>query len=232
MTQTTLLPEMDVQPRVRRSTYIADQLKGWMTSGQLKPGTRLPTEEQLCKHFQVSRTTLREAIQMLRVSGLLKVTPGRGSYVQLPNLENALADFALFSRYGGVNAEEVNQLRLLLERSLIEAACKAPTEKKKEIYNHVLNRHASSQEAEEAERQWHLSLAQACDNTLAYHMLSALLMMQQHERQLKFEDQDEILRTIQLQIRFNGAITDGDNDLAQRVMAGYLGDIESLRRAA
>lgn len=200
------LPEMNAQPRVRRSSFIADQLKTWITSGQIQPGTRLPTEEELCKHFQVSRTTLREAIQMLRVSGLLKVTPGRGSYVQMPDMQQALADFAIFSLYGGVNADEVHQLQAILERALIEDACNAAADQRKAIYNHVLSRHATPQEAEESERLWHLSLAQISHNKLAESMLCALLIMQQRERRLRFEDPDETLRTIQLQIRFNGPL--------------------------
>lgn len=73
-------------PRSRRSATIAESLRALITGGQLKPGDKLPTEAMLCQQFGVSRTTLREAIQMLRTNGLLEVTPGRGSFVRVPDI--------------------------------------------------------------------------------------------------------------------------------------------------
>lgn len=66
MHQAVNLPIVEARPRTRRSTVIADHLKSMIASGHLTPGDRLPTEEKLCTHFGVSRTTLRESIQILR----------------------------------------------------------------------------------------------------------------------------------------------------------------------
>lgn len=76
MFNTVELPTVQRPEKVRRSTAVADCLREMITSGQLKPGDKLPTEEKLCQHFGVSRTTLREAVQSLRSAGILEVTPG------------------------------------------------------------------------------------------------------------------------------------------------------------
>ncbi|MBA44010.1 MAG: hypothetical protein CMF62_08425 [Magnetococcales bacterium] len=48
MTLTVELPNITKQQKVRRSTVVADYLREMILSGQLKPGDKLPTEEQLC----------------------------------------------------------------------------------------------------------------------------------------------------------------------------------------
>ncbi len=48
---------------------------------QIRPGQKLPTELQLTQKFKVGRSTVREAIQVLIHSGILKARQGSGTYV-------------------------------------------------------------------------------------------------------------------------------------------------------
>jgi GntR family transcriptional regulator len=57
---------------------IAAQLRARITSGQLKPGGKLPTEPKLMEEFQTSRDTIRDATAMLIHEGLVERVPGRG----------------------------------------------------------------------------------------------------------------------------------------------------------
>jgi GntR family transcriptional repressor for pyruvate dehydrogenase complex len=223
MNQSVSLPSVDSQPRVRRSTYIANHLRNMIFTGALKPGDRLPTEEQLCKHFGVSRTTLRESVQMLRVSGLLDVTPGRGSFIRLPNPSVLMKDLALLGQYGTMNTGDVDSLRVLLQVEMVRLACDASAEDKKILQGHIISRQGNAEEIEETERSWHLAIAKIAGNDLSATMLEALLSMQRTERLTNFEDADEIMRTMGVQIRLNSAIQEGDKSMATRVVASYLG---------
>ncbi len=55
---------------------IGRAVKEWILDGTLRPGDRLPTEEQMTTLFGVSRPTIREALRELRAAHVL--TSGRG----------------------------------------------------------------------------------------------------------------------------------------------------------
>ncbi|MFT4717580.1 MAG: GntR family transcriptional repressor for pyruvate dehydrogenase complex [Paracoccaceae bacterium] len=77
----------------RRSltSVVAEALTEEIQNGTLKPGAQIKTELELCEHFEVSRTVIREAIARLRSDGLLIAQQGRGVFVSdqviLPKFE-------------------------------------------------------------------------------------------------------------------------------------------------
>jgi GntR family transcriptional regulator len=49
--------------------------------GHWKPNDRLPTEDEICKQFEVSKATVRQALQELASAGLVRREQGRGTFV-------------------------------------------------------------------------------------------------------------------------------------------------------
>ena len=47
-----------------------------------EPGERLPSEPALAKHFDVSRTTIREVMSQLEIEGFVQRRQGSGTYVR------------------------------------------------------------------------------------------------------------------------------------------------------
>ena len=67
----------------RRANKIAETLEQMVFSGEYKDGERLD-EVKLAEQFQVSRTPIREALQMLVSSGMAEQIPRRGVFVRQP----------------------------------------------------------------------------------------------------------------------------------------------------
>ena len=59
----------------------------------------IPTEEQFCNEYGVSKITIREAIKILVQDGLLYRKPGKGTFISKPKLEQKLNRFFSFSRW-------------------------------------------------------------------------------------------------------------------------------------
>src|SRR6202021_1868642 len=58
-----------------------------IAQGEYRPGDQLPTEDALLERFQVSRITVRRAIQNLVSRGLLEIRRGLGTFVLSPRIE-------------------------------------------------------------------------------------------------------------------------------------------------
>ncbi len=64
-----------------RYIQVYSTVRDWIYQGSYKPGSRLPTEEELCRLFDVSRITTRKAVDMLVDEQLVLRQPGRGTFV-------------------------------------------------------------------------------------------------------------------------------------------------------
>lgn len=60
---------------------IADRITERITSGELPPGSRLPSEAELATEYGVARMTVRRSIAALRERGLVVTLHGRGTVV-------------------------------------------------------------------------------------------------------------------------------------------------------
>lgn len=70
----------------RRPAYlvIADSLRSKIESGELKPGDRFPTERELVQEYKVARMTVRHALDIVQIEGLIDRKRGRtgGTFVR------------------------------------------------------------------------------------------------------------------------------------------------------
>ena len=57
---------------------IVYRIRGQILAGLLERGSKLPSEQELMHTFNVSRQTLREALRVLEVQGLLEIRAGSG----------------------------------------------------------------------------------------------------------------------------------------------------------
>jgi GntR family transcriptional regulator, transcriptional repressor for pyruvate dehydrogenase complex len=70
-----------VPPRNTLVSSVVAQLAQQIRSGVVAPGSKLPTETELCALFQVSRTVVREAVAQLKAEELVETVHGVGLYV-------------------------------------------------------------------------------------------------------------------------------------------------------
>jgi DNA-binding GntR family transcriptional regulator len=79
----------DFDPAADEYVYatMADHVAARIEAGQLQPGARLPGERDLAKEYGVALGTARRAVKELAERGLVRVLPGRGTFVtrQMPS---------------------------------------------------------------------------------------------------------------------------------------------------
>jgi GntR family transcriptional regulator, transcriptional repressor for pyruvate dehydrogenase complex len=68
--------------RRRLSEVAIEQIRDFILSNGMKAGDKLPSENEMVVQLGVSRVSVREAIRMLEISGILEVRHGRGVFVK------------------------------------------------------------------------------------------------------------------------------------------------------
>lgn len=96
---------------------LKEYLKEAIVKGQYKPNDRLPTEEELCKTFSVSRPVVRQAYSLLIREGLVERQKGSGTFVkQRVKKDSLFAEFVTFSFEQNIIDLDKNTKILKLEK--------------------------------------------------------------------------------------------------------------------
>src|SRR5688572_25992449 len=75
-------PDLRVERKPKLSERVVVALRSQMLSGEIAPGRKLPTENQLTETFGVSRTVIREAMATLAADGLVESRQGAGVFAR------------------------------------------------------------------------------------------------------------------------------------------------------
>ncbi|WP_316820810.1 FadR/GntR family transcriptional regulator [Pedobacter gandavensis] len=164
---------------IKLSDRVIIGIKKDIASGKLKKGEKIPAEPELMEHYGVGRSTIREAIKTLSISGILKVQQGSGTFVV-----SKIKDESLSQRLKRADFEEINSVRALLEKEIVKLASQHRTEQDlKTMENFLLQRKKAIEEQQqkkcaEADIAFHISIAKASGNQVLsdlYESFSAVM---------------------------------------------------------
>jgi DNA-binding GntR family transcriptional regulator len=80
----TVLGMLDRHADLSLYRQLADVLRDQIRTGELRPGTELPSESVLSKEYNVSRDVVRDAMAVLRGEGVIATVRGRRAIVREP----------------------------------------------------------------------------------------------------------------------------------------------------
>jgi GntR family transcriptional regulator, transcriptional repressor for pyruvate dehydrogenase complex len=123
------LPSME--PAHKTSVRLARELANYISDNRIPEGTRLPAEVEMARTFGVGRTTLREALRLLELRGVINIRVGRGGgpVVREPHTTDLAEGLALVLQFQRATLGDVVDARLMLEPAAArQAASKATAE--------------------------------------------------------------------------------------------------------
>ncbi|WP_416306102.1 pyruvate dehydrogenase complex transcriptional repressor PdhR [Neptunicella sp. SCSIO 80796] len=217
------------------SDVIMQKLEEMILSGSMIAGQKLPSERDLASRFDVSRPSLREAIQKLEAKGLLQRKQGGGTYIR--DIVNPVANQPLMAL---ISANPESQYDLLEFRHALEgiaayyAALRAEQtdlDKIEAAYREV----ESTWQAEfthqaESLVQFYVAMAQASHNAVLLHVVRTMqpMLLDNIERNLRVlaehSNCGDKLRSQRLKIL--QAIRDADPEGARQASNEHLAFIE------
>lgn len=143
---------------------IAAKIRQDIKEEKFKVGEKIPSEPALMELYGVGRSTIREAIKSLTLSGILTVQQGFGTKV------NAIPTEPIEQRLRSSDFEEINQVRALLEQEIVRLATQNRSETDLQLISEALERRKISieqalrTECTNADIEFHMAIARASGN--------------------------------------------------------------------
>ena len=234
MAKVTDDPRFHSIPRERVADRVAQELLRLIATGELAPGERLPGERQLAEMMNVSRVSVRAALQQLKTQGFVTAVQGGGTRViaAANERDSALAELVRVNRD---NLYDLAEIRAGIEVwAARRAAERGSPEQVGEIQRHVeLMARPGRAERHKAEDDlnFHMAVAKASSSAVYMHLMSVLGeiledMFAYHRYRLQTGPRyDRLLleqhRAVALAIRA------GDGEAAARAMAEHLDTVLS-----
>ncbi len=149
---------------------IIRQIRELITSGQLKPGDKLPPERKLAEKLGVGRSNVRDAIKKLEFYGILRTLPQSGTIVAgmgISALEGLISDVLKIENSDFISLVET---RVLMETESAKHAAMRRTDQDIEDIKEALEAYEHkvklNQQAVEEDLMFHLKIAEASKNTV------------------------------------------------------------------
>ena len=155
------------------------EIKKLVSNGAFKPGTQLPTANELAERFGVGRSSIREALRALSVLGYIEIFPGKGTFVKEDFLLNDAQGEGLLKVLRSEDIFEIMEAREWLECHCAEGATTRATSaqinRMKEIIAVMNDPNSNLEEINTADLGFHLILAEATNNKVVCEIMKLLL---------------------------------------------------------
>ncbi|WP_281645832.1 FCD domain-containing protein [Parendozoicomonas sp. Alg238-R29] len=162
---------------------ITAKLETMIVEGVYKPGDRLPPERKLAEQLEVSRPSLRTALQTLAAKGILRSRQGGGHYVT-DTLTRSVADplVEMLSKHPETQ-DDVLEFRVLLEGTCAFYAAQRATEEDRKSLQEaftLLEESMGTDQESQADLTFHLTIAEASHNIILLHTMRAIFSLLKH----------------------------------------------------
>ena len=154
---------------------IISKIRDHINFKNLEPGEKLPSERMLSEKFEVSRGSIREAIQKLEFYGILKSIPQSGTFI---------ADIGVIALNGIIDDllkledsdfKSLVETRILLELKTVRLAALRRTDEDLMLIERALNSYKektiNGEDAVQEDLLFHLAIAKASGNSTINNLM-------------------------------------------------------------
>jgi GntR family transcriptional repressor for pyruvate dehydrogenase complex len=159
------------------------QIKEQLMKGVWKPGAKLPSENEFCSLFGVSRVTVRAAIQQLEILGLVETKQGGGTFVRDSSPADTVDAFhPLLLIQKNQDLITVLEYRKIIEKGTIglalEKANAGDIDFLEDTFKTMVNSEYDTEEYAAADLAFHYRLAEITGNSIiirVYDLINGIL---------------------------------------------------------
>ena len=222
--------------RVRLKEQVAESFLNMILSGEYKPGDRFPTERTLVGELGVSRTVVREALNLLETRGVVRIEHGKGVWVN-EDSGRALHDaFGLLFRIDPESLWDLLEMRKVLEIEVAGFAAERASAEDTDAMQATLDRMRDRIDAPEgyveADLEFHNLVARSSRNKVLMRMIESNTGLLLASRELTGARPSNARRALRAHEAILERVRGRDAVGARREMAGHLEVTEQDIKAA
>lgn len=220
----------------KKSNYVVKQIMQVIRNGTYGVGDKLPTELKIAEETGVSRTSVREALNVLRIAGIIESHPGDGTYIRKTVNDKSLT-FQLTSILEECDSPyDIWEARKYFEASIVDLVIDKLNDENSEklegiieIMQEVLEK-ADYDGYLEMNKSFHIKLAEVTGNELIESLLKTLL---EHSNQLLTNKislmyvKDEAKRSLKKHKNIFEAIVNKDIEKARSAIMVHFDELEN-----
>ena len=174
------------------SEEIVNQLKALISQGKLMPGEKLPPERELAKSLNVSRVSLREALNILQGMGLVEIQQGNRTFVRPMTTRSIHDPLVSFSKNHPSNILKLLEIRKYLEIGSASLAAERATNEEIKQLEKILKEMEGDLKRNrlgaKADLDFHSAIVGATHNEAYIHIMQTLYDLLQEELRIAYGD--------------------------------------------
>lgn len=166
--------ENNVKTLVR---VISDYLSDSILAGEMRPGDKLPSDRNLSAMFGVGRTSVREALKVLSVLGLIDILPGQGTFIAAESSNFFITPLSWTFFMGERNVNHIIDVRNVLEIESAQLAAQHAHKEDLEKLSFIFKRSSKAyldgnlQDFLDLDLDFHLAIAECSQNPIIHSLL-------------------------------------------------------------
>lgn len=221
-----------LRPMTRPRLYeqVLDRLRAYAVEHELSAGDRLPPERELAQRLGVSRSSVKQAVVVLEVQGLVETRHGGGTYLVRDTLDAESVERLVERRR---RLPDVLEAREALETKLAELAAERRTDEDLDAMRAALGDMESDILAgghgAEGDRRFHAAVTAAGHSTLLAEFMGSISEPVAESRNESLRQPGRPTRSLDQHARILAAIEQGDPKRAAAAMRRHVRTVAKVR---
>ncbi len=205
---------------------VVEHVRSLISSGEVKPGDRLPPERELARELKISRSSLRAGIGFLSAMGVLKSRHGAGTFVSSgpPALDSS--SLSVLGVLHGFLPWQMFEARIVIESNVAALAAERATDEHiAELAEEVAEIYASLDDPQEYlihDVRFHRTIARASGNPILATLMEAITANLYEDRRKTIQNAQDLKQAAEMHREIYRAIRSHNAAQARLLMEQHL----------
>lgn len=218
----------------RITAKILEKIKRLISTGAISPGGKFPPERELAKEFAVNRASLRQALKVLEIMGVLTQRVGDGTYLSASAESTLKEPIDFLVLLDDLSHHELFETRMIVEPELAARAAQRATAEdliglRKAIV--AMEHCRTNQERLDADLAFHECIFRASGNRIC-HLLFRVIHRNLLTSMSQLSPRVSVERPLTFHKRIYAAIQERNSEDARRQMLDHIADSRALMTSA